>query len=89
MYVKVKTAAKQDTIGKISKVYNQCFLNINIKQIPEHGKANKAIIRFLSKYWKLSQDSMKIIQGQTSQYKVIFIKNIRIDHLKSFLNNYI
>ncbi|MES2215463.1 MAG: DUF167 domain-containing protein [Pseudomonadota bacterium] len=71
--IKVKAGAKHDRIeGWITENENK-ILKVSIKQIPEEGKANKAIIKFLSKTWKVPQKNLVISSGLTSNYKTIII----------------
>ena len=49
-------------------------LKIKIKSPPVDGAANKELIKFLSKVFKLSKSAMNIIRGDTSRNKDIFIE---------------
>jgi len=44
-----------------------------LKSPPEDGKANAELIKFLSKKLKITQECVKILQGQTSRKKTIKI----------------
>jgi uncharacterized protein YggU (UPF0235/DUF167 family) len=44
-----------------------------VNAVPEDGKANKALIAFLAKSWKLPKSSFSLLSGQTSRLKVILI----------------
>ncbi|MBP3821724.1 DUF167 domain-containing protein [bacterium] len=44
---------------------------IKITAQPIDGKANKALIEFLSKFFKIPKTSIKIIKGETSKEKTI------------------
>ena len=46
-------------------------LLLRIQGIPEKGKANKALVKFLSKELGLKQDSIGIVQGDTGRNKRI------------------
>ncbi|MDD2907084.1 MAG: DUF167 domain-containing protein [Candidatus Gracilibacteria bacterium] len=48
-------------------------LKMKSKGIPENGKVNLEIIKFLSKELKISKDNIKIISGGTSRIKLIKI----------------
>ena len=64
-------------------------LKIKITAQPVDGKANKALIQFLSKYFKVPKTSIEILKGQTSKDKTILMKNYDdsvVEILKSFVN---
>lgn len=48
-------------------------LKIKIKAIPEHGKANEELIKFLSKHFKVPKSNIEIIKGKTSKNKIVEI----------------
>ncbi|MFH1158103.1 MAG: DUF167 domain-containing protein [Pseudomonadota bacterium] len=49
-------------------------LKISINAVPEEGKANKELIAFLAKAWKLPKSSMSILSGHTHRQKVLLIE---------------
>ena len=54
------------------------------------GKANKALIEFLSKQFKVPKSYFEIIRGETSKDKSILINNIdaeKITQINEMLNN--
>ena len=69
---------KTDEMGKV-KVTAQ----------PIENKANKALIEFLSKNFKVPKSSIEIVKGETSKEKTILFKNISSDkmvEIKSILS---
>lgn len=50
------------------------FTKIKIKAQPIDGKANKALIEFLSKNFKIPKTSIKILKGETSKEKTILFE---------------
>ena len=42
--------------------------------IPEKGKANAALVKYLSKKWRLPKTTFSIISGETSRNKVLKIE---------------
>ncbi len=63
-------------------------LKIKITAQPVDGKANKALIEFLSKQFKVAKSNFEIIKGLTSKEKTVFIKNLtseKIDCIKEIL----
>lgn len=58
---------------EIAGIIENC-LKIKLISPPVEGKANKECIIFLSKILNISKTSIKIISGETSKTKTIFIK---------------
>lgn len=46
-------------------------LVVYIREIPEGGKVNDALIKLLAKYLGVSKSSLVIVRGVTSRHKVI------------------
>lgn len=65
-------------------------LKVKITAQPIDGKANKALIEFLSKQFRVPKTYFEIIKGETSKDKTILIKNIdeeKISFIKNLLNH--
>lgn len=74
--------------SKNELVFEDTFLKIKITAQPIEGKANKALIEFLSKQLKISKSNIEIIKGETSKEKTVLFKNIvseKIDFIRSKL----
>lgn len=50
------------------------FLRISVVSVPEKGKANKELIKFLSKELDISKSDIEIVSGETSHLKKILLK---------------
>lgn len=48
-------------------------LRVSVTAIPEKGKANTALIKFLSKTWRLPKSAFSIISGELSRNKALKI----------------
>lgn len=72
--VYVKTNSKEN---KFKVDDNKVILHITAP--PVKGKANKAIIQFLSKYFHISKNQFSIISGSKSKSKKILISEIDQD----------
>jgi len=51
-------------------------IKIKITAQPIENKANKALIEFLSKNFKIAKSNIEIVKGETSKEKTILFKNI-------------
>lgn len=61
-------------------------IKVKITAQPIDGKANKALIEFLSKRFKIPKSYFEIIRGETSKDKTILIKNTNLDYLLNIVN---
>lgn len=69
IFVKVKPKSKQEKVNKINKNH---FI-VWIKESPEKGRANKAVLRLLADYFNISVSQLEIIAGAKSKNKIINI----------------
>ena len=74
IFVKVKTGAKEE---KIEKTGENNYV-VSVKERPKKGLANKAVIKSLSRYFKVSQKNVVIVSGFSSRQKLIKIHGNRI-----------
>ena len=68
--LKVTANASQNIVAKIK----DGVLKVRVTATPEDGKANDAVIKLLSREWKISASSMAIISGQSKRHKMLYIK---------------
>lgn len=63
-------------------------VKVKITAQPVDGKANKALIEFLSKQLKIPKSYFEIVKGETSKEKTILIKNSndKLDLIKNLLS---
>ena len=61
-------------------VLEEEFVKVKITAQPIEGKANKALIEFLSKKFKIPKTNIKIVKGETSKEKILYIETS--DHKK-------
>ena len=61
---------------KIVGPNEEIFLKISVVSVPEKGKANKELIKYLSSALKVSKTSFKIISGETMHWKKILISDV-------------
>ena len=50
------------------------FIKIKITAQPIENKANKALVEFLSKTFKVAKSNIEIVKGDTSKEKTLLIK---------------
>lgn len=77
--VKAKPFSKEERVEKIPQEGfdflddKMDMYKVWIKEVPEDGKANEAIIKALSKYFNISKSNIELIRGATSGEKVFDI----------------
>lgn len=66
-------AARDRVDGLALEADGSHVLKISVTTVPEDGKANLALIKFLSKAWKVPKSSIELVQGATDRRKVLEI----------------
>ena len=69
-------------------VLEEEFVKVKITAQPIEGKANKALIEFLAKKFKIPKTSIEIVKGETNKEKTLFFKTIdekKIESIKKEL----
>lgn len=67
--IKISPNSKKNEI-----INERDFTKIKITAQPIEGKANKALIEFLSRNFKIPKTSIKILKGETSKEKTILFE---------------
>ena len=65
---------------------NKDFLKVNLCTVPEKGKANLELIKYLSKALNQSKSSFTIISGKTDRMKKIFLETEPSEHITEILH---
>jgi len=52
------------------------FIKVKVTAQPIENKANKALVEYLSKTFKVPKTSIEIVKGETSKEKTLLFKNI-------------
>ncbi len=79
----VSPNAKRNAIGG---EYNG-RLKIFLMSPPVDGKANKALIRFLSDLFKCSKSSITIVRGELQREKDVSLSSVSLEDVKRVLPN--
>lgn len=69
IFVKAKPGAKKESVEKISE---NTFL-VSVKERPEKGRANYAILKAVAAYFKIPVSRIIIVSGASSRNKIIKI----------------
>lgn len=76
--LRISPNAKKNEITKENDA-----VKVKITAQPVDGKANKALIEFLSKNFKIPKTSIKILKGETSKDKTILFQTTNSEKLKN------
>ena len=74
---RISPNAKKNEIIKENDI-----IKIKITAQPIDGKANKAVIEYLSKTFKIPKTSIEILKGETSKDKTIIFKTNDIEKIE-------
>jgi len=69
--VKVKTKAREEKVEQLG----EGVFAVWVKELAQKGNANSAVIRVLSKHFKVPQNKVRIVLGLSSPKKIVIIKN--------------
>ena len=65
------------------------FVKVKVTAQPIENKANKALVEFLSKNFKIPKTNIQIVKGETSKDKTIFFKTSdesKIENISKIVN---
>ncbi len=68
--MRILISAKPKSKEEYIKRTGETNFKVAVKEIPEKGKANQAIIKVLAKYFSIPVSSIILISGQASKKKV-------------------
>jgi len=71
--IKVIPGAKQNEISDDFDEAGTRIIKVRVNKPAEDGKANKAAIELLAKYFKVKKSAVSIISGETSRNKIVEI----------------
>lgn len=66
-------ASRERVDGLAPEADGGVVLKVSVTVVPEDGKANAALIKLLSKQWKVAKSAIEIVQGATDRRKVLQI----------------
>lgn len=92
-YIRIKVIPKSsknqivDIIEEETEFGPQKTIKVKLRAVPEKGKANKALIEFLSDSLNVSKSQISILSGASSQIKLLKIDSPdTLNKIKSLLS---
>ena len=81
--VRIQPGAKSDELlGWISDAQNTPLLKVRLRAPAVEGKANSALIDFLSESLKIRPRQLSIEKGEKSRIKMIAVEGLTLDEVK-------
>jgi len=75
LFVRITPKAARNAAGGIfAQADGKFYLNIHISAIPEKGKSNKELVKFLAKSLKLPAQAIELSHGQISRFKQLRLR---------------
>lgn len=75
LFVRLTPKAKKTAInGVMIDEEDKVVLKASVTTVPEKGKANAALIKLLSKEWKLAKSDIEITNGELNRHKTLLLK---------------
>ncbi len=71
LFIRIKPNARENRVQKLDPTHLVVF----IKEPPQEGKANEALIKTLANYFNITKDAVRIISGHHSKLKIVYIEN--------------
>ena len=81
--LKISPNAKKNEIIKDGDI-----IKVKITAQPIDGKANKALIEYLSKNFKIPKTSIKILKGETSKDKTVLFETTDAEKLSNITKTF-
>lgn len=85
--VRAQPGAKKTTIVGIYGEGAAAQLKIAVQAPPIEGRANSALITFLSKFFDVSKSSVELIGGELSRNKVFLVRGVTLEKAQQLLNS--
>lgn len=67
-------SSRDDVSGVVRDGDQKLWLRVRVTAVPEDGKANAALLKFLAKRLKLAKRHIELISGETSRSKRLSLK---------------
>ncbi|WP_438811182.1 DUF167 domain-containing protein [Rhodopirellula halodulae] len=68
--VRVTPKAKKASVGGV----HDGALKVSVHAVPENGKANRAVVASLAKWFGISKSRLAIVSGDTSRQKTVEVQ---------------
>ncbi|WP_208433824.1 DUF167 domain-containing protein [Bartonella taylorii] len=77
----IPKASVDRIMGVESRDNGKQYLVVRLRAVPEDGKANRALIKFLARQWKIPSSCISLKSGTISRYKQLYFST-HLEELK-------
>lgn len=70
----IKGIFEDETLLGSPTLFQEYTLKISIKEAPEKGKANAALLKYLACLWNIPKSELTLLKGDCRQIKLLLIK---------------
>ena len=84
--VEIKVIPNSSKNGFVLPETEDAPVKLKVTAQPIENKANKAVIEYLSKYFKIPKTSIQVLRGETSKEKTILLRTVdvaKIEQIKT------
>jgi uncharacterized protein len=75
IFIRLTPKGKKNALNAVMEgVDGQKAFKISITAVPEKGKANAQLIKFLAKEWHVAKSDIEIIAGEIDRHKTLLLK---------------
>lgn len=72
--VRLSPGASRNEIGDVfTDAQGRTMIKVQVTAIPENGKANEALVKLLSKSWRVPKSALRLVGGQTDRIKTFVL----------------
>jgi hypothetical protein len=87
--VRAQPGARKTTIQGMYGEGEQAQLKIAVQAPPVEGKANAALIEFLSDFFSLSRSKVELVQGELNRSKVFLLCGLTVAEARARLRSWV
>jgi uncharacterized protein (TIGR00251 family) len=70
----------------IKGLYGECAIKLSVAAPPTEGRANAEAERYLARLLRISRSEVSVVKGASSRDKLVFIRGVEPDEIKTRLN---
>ena len=75
IYIRLTPKGKKNALNALmADAEGQMAFKISITAVPEKGKANAQLIKFLAKEWHVAKSDIEITAGEMDRHKTLLLK---------------
>jgi uncharacterized protein (TIGR00251 family) len=85
--VRAQSGARKTAITGIYGEGSSAQLKIAVQSPPIEGRANSALIAFISELFKIPRNKVELANGELSRSKVFFLHGVTVEKAQEILSN--